>query len=93
MTTKDRLERVAMVLTTTEHSPSIDLREMGERLVANEMRDLERAIEAEALRELEEFHSMGPPQPVPQLPVSRICEESAERVRRIMGRERCGPSY
>jgi hypothetical protein len=60
METKDRLERVATVLTATADSPSLDLREMGLRLLAN-----------------------GPP----QCPVSRICDEPAERVRRIMGGE------
>jgi len=53
METKDRLERVATVLTATADSPSLDLREMGLRLLAK----------------------------------SRICDESAERVRRIMGGE------
>ena len=81
MATKDRLERVAVVLTSTEFSPSGELREMGLRLLDNEMRDLARAIEAEELREMEEFRPLSPPSPV-----SRICRESAERVHCIMGR-------
>ena len=44
MAIKDRLERVAVVLTSTEFSPSGELREMGLRLLDNEMRDLARAI-------------------------------------------------
>jgi len=83
METKDRLERVATVLTATADSPSLDLREMGLRLLANKMRDLACAVEAEELREMEEFHTPGPP----QCPVSRICDEPAERVCRIMGGE------
>jgi hypothetical protein len=83
METKDRLERVATVLTATADSPSPGLREMGLRLLANKMRDLACAVEAGELREMEEFHTPGPP----QCPVSRICDELAERVRRIMGGE------
>jgi len=85
MGTKDRLELVAVVLTATGFSPSPDLREMGERLLANEMRDLERSIRLEESREVEAFRAFVAGNPS-QLPVTRICEESAERVQKIMGR-------
>lgn len=85
MTTKDRLERVAMILTTTERSPSPELHDMGLRLLAKELNDIDRATRAMAAVEVEEFRLYMASYPTHQS-VDTICEESAARVRRIMGR-------
>ena len=82
MTTTDRLERLAEVLTTTQRSPSVRLYELGLRLLASELADLESCTAARDRREEEESRAgnVGPS----VCPVVRICDESAARVRKIM---------
>jgi hypothetical protein len=82
MTTTDRLERLATVLTTTQHSPSVRLYEIGLRLLASELADLANCT-AERDRREEEDSSAGAAVPS-RCPVARICDDSAERVRKIM---------
>jgi hypothetical protein len=84
METTDRLERVAVILTTTEYSPSTELHNMGLRLLARELLDLEQSTRRAELAELAEV--VGP-RGARQCPANRVCDESAARVRRIMGRE------
>lgn len=61
MTTKDRLEHLAVILTTTEHSPSDELHSLGLRLLAQELDDLALQTRRQEEHELESFHSLGPP--------------------------------
>lgn len=85
MATKERLEQVATVLTTTEHSPSEDLRALGLRLLAKELDDLAVQTHRQELwemRKLAELH-LNPP----QCHITQICEEPVKRVRKIMERE------
>ena len=86
MTIKERLEQVATVLTSTEHSPDERLHDIGLRLLAQELDDLDRCTRELAVREMEEFRAYVTATPSLS-PVSRICEESRARVRRIMGKE------
>lgn len=82
---KDRLGRAATILTATERSPSPELHDMGLRLLAKELNDLDRCTRERDKLEVAEFRAYMAASPSAR-PVSLICEESAERVRRIMGR-------
>ena len=86
MTAKDRLERIAMVLDTTRDSPSLELHDMGLRLLDQELRLLAEDTRLEGERETEEYRSWVCSHPAVN-PVSTICEESRARVREIMGRD------
>lgn len=86
MEIKDRLERVATVLTTTEYSPSPELHDMGLRLLEAELRDLDRCTREREAVEVEAFRAFVAAHPE-RGTVSRICDESEERVRRIMRRQ------
>lgn len=84
-TTRDRLERVAVALTATDQSPSPELHSAGLRLLARELDDIDRATRQMEAAEADEFRAYVAATPSSR-PVSTICEESAARVRRIMGR-------
>lgn len=86
MTTKERLEHMATVLATTEHSPDEGLRNAGLRLLAKELDDLDRCTRKQARYEVEEFKAYVTSNPSFRS-VSLICNDSAKRVRKIMERD------
>lgn len=86
MDTRTRLDHIAQVLTTTAHSPSPDLCAMGIRLLDRELTLLAEETHREEAGDLEAFRRYVAANPTPGS-VSHICDESAARVRQIMGRE------
>jgi len=82
MTTTDRLERLAEALTITQRSPSVRLHEMGLRLLAGELADLESCTAARDRREEAEYRAGHAG--LSRCPIARICDESEARVRAIM---------
>lgn len=86
MTTKERLEQIATVLTATKHSPDERLHDLGLRLLAKELNDLDRYTRELEAQEVEEFRAFVANNPSSH-PIAQICDESAARVRRIMGRD------
>lgn len=85
MDTRTRLDRVAQILATTAHSPSPDLQAMGTRLMDQELSLLSDEVRREEAADLEAFRRYIAARPTPGS-VSTICDESAARVRQIMGR-------